>query len=51
LAQGGLSLLLALKVAPLGGRPHIDTELRDAAFSICQYNVGADDKDCQEVYA
>jgi hypothetical protein len=22
-----------------------------AAFSICQYNVGADDNDCQEVYA
>src|ERR1700738_3160297 len=33
-----------------GGRPPIDTELCDAAFSICQYNVGADD-DCQEVYA
>jgi len=35
---------------PLGGRPQIDAELRDAAFSICQYNVRADD-DCQEVYA
>lgn len=33
-----------------GGRPPIDTELCDAAFSICRYNVGADD-DCQEVYA
>jgi hypothetical protein len=28
LAQGRLSLLLALEVAPLGGRPQIDTELR-----------------------
>ena len=35
---------------PLGGRPQIDAELRDAAFSICEYNVRADD-DCQEVYA
>src|SRR5258706_13534594 len=32
------------------GRPQIDAELRDAAFSICEYNVRADD-DCQEVYA
>jgi transposase InsO family protein len=28
LAQGRLSLLLALEVAPIGGRPRIDTELR-----------------------
>src|ERR1700723_2613531 len=28
LAQGRLSLLLALEVAPTGGRPQIDTELR-----------------------
>jgi len=35
---------------PLGVRPQIDAELRDAAFSICEYNVRADD-DCQEVYA
>jgi hypothetical protein len=35
---------------PLGGRPQIDAELRDAAFSICEYNVRAAD-DCQEVYA
>jgi hypothetical protein len=28
LAQGRLSLLLALEVAPIGGRPQIDPELR-----------------------
>ena len=50
LARGGLSLLLASELLPLGGRPQIDAELRDAAFSICEYNARADD-DCQEVYA
>jgi hypothetical protein len=28
LAQGGLSLLLALEIASTGGRPQIETELR-----------------------
>ena len=49
LAQGGLSLLLASELPT-----HWEGDRRStrscAAFSICEYNVRADD-DCQEVYA